>query len=179
VTLAGELEAEENTDSCLDLIDAQSTGAIEVLTVGEISGNEMFNRTAEEDLIKGEVIGLAAALILLVIVFGALVAVILPLTLALISIFVAIGLTAVVGRFIDFSFFVVSMITMTGLAVGIDSSLFVVERHREGRRHGREKIDAIEVSGGTASKAVVFSGGKVVLALVGLFMIPSSRPCRG
>jgi putative drug exporter of the RND superfamily len=174
VTLAGELEdAEENTDAYLDIIESQSTAEIEVLTVGDISGNDMFNRTAEEDLIKGEAIGLVAAMIVLVIVFGALVAAVLPLSLALISIFVAIGLTAVVGRFMDLSFFIVNMITMIGLAVGIDYSLFVVERYREERRHGRNRYTALEVTGGTASKAIVFSGGTVVLALIGLFMIPT------
>ena len=174
VTLVGEPdEAEKNTSTYLGIIDSQGGDGVEVLTVGDISGNDEYNRIAEEDLIKGELLGLAAAMIVLVVVFGALVAALLPLSLALISIFVAIGLTAIVGRVMDLSFFIVNMITMIGLAVGIDYSLFVVERYREERRHGREKIDAIEISGGTASKAVVFSGGTVVLALLGLFMIPT------
>jgi RND superfamily putative drug exporter len=174
VTLVGELdEAEDNTDAYLAIIALQGTEAIEVLTIGDISGADEFNRIAEEDLVKGEVIGLLAALVVLVIVFGALAAALLPLLLAIVSIFVAIGLTAIVGRFMDLSFFIVNMITMIGLAVGIDYSLFVVERYREERRHGREKIDAIETAGGKASKAVVFSGGTVVLALLGMFMIPT------
>jgi RND superfamily putative drug exporter len=174
VTLVGEMdEAEDNTDAYLDIIASQGTADVEVLTIGDISGNDEFNRIAEEDLVKGEVIGLLAALIVLVVVFGALVAALLPLSLAVISIFVAIGLTALVGRVMDLSFFIVNMITMIGLAVGIDYSLFVVERYREERRHGREKLDAIEIGGGTASKAVVFSGGTVVLALLGLFLIPT------
>jgi RND superfamily putative drug exporter len=174
VTLVGDIdEAEDNTDAYLDIVEAQGSTEVEVLTVGDISGNDEFSRVAEEDLVKGEVIGLAAALVVLVVVFGALAAALLPLLLAVVSIFVAIGLTALVGRVMDLSFFIVNMITMIGLAVGIDYSLFVVERYREERRHGREKLDAIEVGGGTASKAVVFSGGTVVLALLGLFMIPT------
>jgi len=174
VTLVGELdEAEDNTDAYLAIIEVQGTADIEVLTVGDISGAEEFNSIAEEDLVKGEVFGLLAALIVLVIVFGALAAAVLPLLLAVVSIFVAVGLTAIVGRFMDLSFFIINMITMIGLAVGIDYSLFVVERYREERRHGREKVEAISTAGGTASKAVVFSGGTVVLALLGMFMIPT------
>jgi RND superfamily putative drug exporter len=66
------------------------------------------------------------------------------------------------------------MISMIGLAVGIDYALFVVERYREERRRGHPKADAIGIAGGTASKAVVFSGGTVVLALMGMFLMPAS-----
>ncbi len=66
------------------------------------------------------------------------------------------------------------MISMMGLAVGIDYSLFVVSRYREERAHGREKIDAIAVAGGTASRAVFFSGMTVVLALCGMLLIPTT-----
>ena len=62
---------------------------------------------------------------------------------------------------------------MIGLAVGIDYALFVIARYREERRHGREPVDAIDVAGGTASKAVLFSGPTVVLALLGMFLVPT------
>ncbi|MER3486338.1 MAG: hypothetical protein C4345_10555, partial [Chloroflexota bacterium] len=58
--------------------------------------------------------------------------------------------------------------------MGIDYALFIVERYREERRRGRPKLAAIEVAGGTASKAVLFSGMTVVFALLGLFLIPTS-----
>src|SRR5690606_16976350 len=67
---------------------------------------------------------------------------------------------------------ITNMITMIGLAVGIDYALFVIERYREERRRGRERMDAIMTTGGTASKAVAFSGGTVVLALIGMFILP-------
>ena len=66
------------------------------------------------------------------------------------------------------------MITLIGLAVGIDYSLFVIERYREERKTGRDKLDAITEAGGTASKAVLFSGLTVVFALLGLFLVPNS-----
>jgi RND superfamily putative drug exporter len=62
---------------------------------------------------------------------------------------------------------------MIGLAVGIDYALFIVSRYREERQRGRSKHEAIEVTGGTASKAVLFSGTTVVLALLGMFLIPT------
>jgi RND superfamily putative drug exporter len=66
------------------------------------------------------------------------------------------------------------MITMIGLAVGIDYALFLIERYREERRHGMPKHDAIALAGGTAGKAVFFSGGTVILALMGMFIVPVS-----
>ena len=77
---------------------------ISVLSVGDITVDEEFNRLAEEDLLKGEGLGLVAALIVLVIVFGALVAAGVPLVLAIVSIFVAVGLTAMLGRVMGLSF---------------------------------------------------------------------------
>ena len=65
------------------------------------------------------------------------------------------------------------MITFMGLAVGIDYSLFIVSRYREERRRGHDKRGAIEVAGATASRAVLFSGMTVVLALVGMLIVPT------
>jgi putative drug exporter of the RND superfamily len=174
VTFAGDFDAaSHHTADYLTVIEAHAVTGFEVLTVGDLSVDEAFNRLAEEDLIKGEGLGLLAALVVLIIVFGALIAAGIPIVLALASIFVAVGLTALLGRVMDLSFFIVNMITLIGLAVGIDYALFVVERYREERRHGRTRHDAIEVAGGTASKAVLFSGITVVLALMGMLLIPT------
>jgi RND superfamily putative drug exporter len=106
-------------------------------------------------------------------VFGALVAAGGPVILAGISILVAFGATALISSFTALSFFISNMITMIGLAVGIDYALFVVERYREERRRGYDTLDALERTGATASKAVLFSGITVVLATIGLFLIPT------
>ena len=175
VTLVGELEdAEKNTDEYLAIVAAHSAPGIEVRTVGDLSINDAFNSIAEKDLQQAEVLGMPIALIILVVVFGALVAAGVPIILALVAIAVSLGLTAIVGRAFELSFFVTNMITMIGLAVGIDYSLFIIERYREERRHGASKHDAIAIAGGTASKAVVFSGMTVVLALMGMFLIPTT-----
>jgi putative drug exporter of the RND superfamily len=175
VTFIGELkDVDDHTDDYKNVINAQSTDDVKVLTVGDLSINDEFNTIVEEDLTKAEGIGIPAALIILVVVFGALVAAVLPVTLAIIAIVVALGLTALIGQWWDLSFFITNMITMIGLAVGIDYALFIVQRYREERRRGRPKYDAIEVAGSTASKAVLFSGMTVVFALIGLFLIPTT-----
>jgi RND superfamily putative drug exporter len=69
---------------------------------------------------------------------------------------------------------VLNIITMIGLAVGIDYSLFIVQRFREERERGLAKLDAIEMAGATSSRAVLFSGGTVVVALFGMFIVPSN-----
>ncbi len=175
VTLAvTELPSASNEEKYTKTVESNGTGSVRVLTVGAISSDHTFTKISEEDLIKGEGIGIAAALVVLLVVFGALVAIGLPLALALISIAIATGLASVIASVSTISFFVSNMISMIGLAVGIDYTLFIVERYREERRHGRPKQEAIEVAGGTASKAVLFSGLTVVFALLGLFMIPTT-----
>jgi RND superfamily putative drug exporter len=145
---------------------------IEVYAVGDLSGDEAYSSIADDDLAKAETFGLPAALLILIVVFGAILAAILPIILGLVSIFVAVGLTAILGQFMAITDEVTIMISMIGLAVGIDYALFVIERYREERRHGLPRVDAIGIAGGTAGKAVFFSGGTVVLALLGMFFIP-------
>jgi RND superfamily putative drug exporter len=145
---------------------------IEVYTVGDLSIDQAYDGVAEEDLAKAEKVGLPVALVVLVVVFGALIAAGLPLLLGIATIIVATGLTAVAADWIAITDEVTVMITMIGLAVGIDYALFVIERYREERRHGVAKHDAVGVAGGTAGKAVLFSGATVVLALMGMFLIP-------
>ena len=115
-----------------------------------------------------------AALIVLLIVFGSVVAGLIPVLLSLVSITVALALTALVGQAFPLSVFATNMLTGMGLALGIDYSLFILSRFREERAHGREKQDAIAATGGTASRAVLFSGLAFTLAMVGLLLVPST-----
>ena len=133
-----------------------------------------FSKIAEEDLKKGESIGIAIALIVLIVVFAAIVAALLPVVMALVAIGIALGAVALIGQIVDFNLFVTNMVTMIGLAVGIDYSLFIVSRYREERKKGFAKLDAIGASGATANRAVFFSGMTVVLALAGMFLIPTT-----
>jgi putative drug exporter of the RND superfamily len=133
-----------------------------------------FTEIAEEDLRRGETIGIAIALIVLIVVFASIVAAIVPIVMAVAAIIVALGLVSLIGQFADFNLFVTNMVSMIGLAVGIDYSLFIVSRYREERKKGFPKLEAIGASGATANRAVFFSGLTVVLALLGMFIVPAS-----
>ena len=100
-----------------------------------IAGDETiqhdFNLLSQEDLEKGEIqFGLPAALVILLLVFGAVVAGLVPLFMAIVSIVVALGIVALIAQVFTLSVFVVNMLTGMGLALGIDYSLFVVSRYR-------------------------------------------------
>ena len=158
----------------LDLLATLSDDEFDVVSAGTLSINERYSTIAEEDLIQGEAIGLPLALIVLVLVFGALLAPVLPIMLAVYAIGIAFGIVTVLGQVLELNLFIQNMITMIGLAVGIDYALFVVERYREERLAGYNRVRAIERSGATSSKAVVFSGITVVLALAGVILIPTN-----
>ncbi|MEX0674143.1 MAG: MMPL family transporter [Gaiellaceae bacterium] len=167
---------EDNVERLIELVGAEDGQAgFQVALTGSWTTDHDFNQVSQDDLKHGELqFGLPAALLVLVLVFGALVASGLPLALALVSIIVALGLTAAVSSAFELSVFVVNMLTGMGLALGIDYALFVVSRFREEREAGREKQAAIAAAGATASRAVLFSGSAFVLAMVGLLLVQST-----
>ncbi|MDP8907795.1 MAG: efflux RND transporter permease subunit, partial [Chloroflexota bacterium] len=152
--------------------ESQRGNGFEVYAVGDVSGSEVYGAIAEEDTSRDLQIGLPAAFIVLVVVFGALVAAGLPILLGVVSIALASSVTLLIANVVDISTNATVMITMIGLAVGIDYALFLIERYREERRHGQSRQAAIENAGATAGKAVFFSGGTVVVALLGMFLLP-------
>jgi RND superfamily putative drug exporter len=141
---------------------------------GNLVVNDDFNKIAERDLRTGEGIGILVALLVLLVVFGALVAGVIPIATGIASITIAVSMVALTGQVYHFSFFVTNMIAMMGLALGIDYSLFIISRYREERSKGFDKLDAIEAAGATASRAVFFSGMTVVIALFGMLIIPTT-----
>src|SRR5918994_1798380 len=118
--------------------------------------------------------GAPLALVVLLLVFGAVVAGLVPLMLAIASIVVALALVALLAQAYDLSVFTQNMLIGMGLALGIDYSLFTLSRYREERLQGRARPDAIATSGATAGRAVLFSGFAFVLAMFGLLLVPSS-----
>jgi uncharacterized membrane protein YdfJ with MMPL/SSD domain len=148
--------------------------SFEALVAGPVTLENDFIRLAEEGLQQGEGIGLAVALVVLVFVFGAVVASLIPIILAVMAIAIALGAAAAFGLVFDLPFFIANIITMIGLAVGIDYSLFIVSRYREERGRDIEKLDAIAHAGATASRAVLFSGLTVIVALTGMLLLPNT-----
>jgi RND superfamily putative drug exporter len=126
-------------------------------------------------LSKGELqFGLPSALIVLLLVVGTLVGVAIPMLMAIISIIVALGITAVVGQAFELNLFVLNMIVAMGLALGIDYSLFIVSRLREERHRGSDTREAILTVANTATRAVVFSGTAFALAMVAMLLVPDT-----
>jgi uncharacterized membrane protein YdfJ with MMPL/SSD domain len=146
-----------------------------VVMTGEGTLDHDFNELSQHDLKSGELrVGLPAAFVILILVFGAVVAGLVPLLMAIVSIIVALGLSALVAEAFTVSVFLVNMLTGMGLALGIDYSLFVVSRYREERGRGRAEFEAIGGAGATASRAVLFSGSVFVIALTGMLLVPSN-----
>ncbi|MGZ4358767.1 MAG: MMPL family transporter [Gaiellaceae bacterium] len=142
---------------------------------GDHTAANDFNTLSQRDLEHGELaFGLPAALIVLLLVFGAVVAGLVPVLMALLSIVAGLGIVALLSLAFSLSVFVVNMLTGMGLALGIDYSLFVISRYREERARGSVKESAIAVAGATASRAVLFSGGTFVVALFGMMLVPTT-----
>jgi RND superfamily putative drug exporter len=170
---------DESSDGIDDVIasirGADANPAFAVTVTGQRTVNHDFNKLSEDDLQSGELqFGLPAALIVLLLVFGTVVAGLVPLLIALPSIVVALSFVALLGHAFSLSIFTINMLTGMGLALGIDYSLFVVSRFREERGRGREKLEAISASALTANRAVLFSGTTFVIAMFGMFIVPSS-----
>ncbi len=158
-----------------EVIETATTNeSFQVLVTGRATLDAEVKEVAQNDLATGEGIGISAALVVLTLVFGAIAAAFLPIVLAIGAIILALGATALLGQAMDIPFVVINVMTMMGLAVGIDYSLFVVSRYREERANGLDKVDAIAKSGATAGRTVLLSGLTVGLALAGLLIVPDT-----
>ncbi|MFN2468654.1 MAG: MMPL family transporter [Gaiellaceae bacterium] len=175
ITIGMGEDAEDDIGRVVEVVESAGGGGFETEITGEWTADRDLVEVSNSDLEKGELqFGLPAALLILVLVFGAVVGALVPLLLAIVSIVVALALTAVLGQFFELSFFVVNMLTGMGLALGIDYALFVVSRYREERHNANEKLDAIAIAGATASRAVFFCGVAFVLAMFGMVLVPDT-----
>ena len=167
-------EALENIEEVIHVVqEADHDDGFRVLVVGDVSSRFEQAELSAMDLEQGERIGLPVALLILLVLFGAVVAALIPVGLAIVSILTTLAIVAVIGTvFGELVFFVLLWITMIGLAVGIDYSLIVVSRFREELARGASVRDAVIKAGATASRTVFFSGMTVVIALLGVFIVP-------
>ena len=168
-------DAEEGIKRVIAAVERADAGLFEATITGEFTADEDFLTLSNKDLKEGELFfGLPASMIGLLLVFGAVVASLIPLLLAIVAITVALALVAIVGQAWELSFFVVNMLTAMGLALGVDYALFIVSRYREERGKGQPELAAIEAAGRTASRAVLFSGSAFVIALTGMLLVPDT-----
>jgi uncharacterized membrane protein YdfJ with MMPL/SSD domain len=168
--------SDDGIDEIVDAVErADASAEFVVAITGQKTLDRDFNELSQSDLQHGELqFGLPAALIILLLVFGTVVAGLVPLLITLPSIVVALGVVAVLAHAFSLSVFVINMLTGMGLALAIDYALFVVSRFREERGREREKLDAIAASATTANRVVVFSGTTFVIAMFGMLIVPSS-----
>jgi RND superfamily putative drug exporter len=120
---------------------------------------------------SSEGIGITAAIIIMLVAFGSVVAMGLPILTALVGVGIGYGLIDLVSQALVVPSFGPQMMAMIGLGVGIDYALFIVTRYRQGLADGRPPRNAVIVAHGTAGRAVLFAGTTVIISLLGLFIV--------
>ncbi|MBT8226882.1 MAG: MMPL family transporter, partial [Dactylosporangium sp.] len=163
-----------------DLASELSTGEIAVYFTGRAPLAAASADQSSADLSRAESIGFPAAALLLLIAFGSVVAAAIPLALGFLAVLAAFGVLGVVSVFTSFDVFVQTAVSMVGIALGIDYSLFIVTRFREelARATGSTREDRARAVGrtlATAGNAVLFSGITVVVSLLGLWLVRSPK----
>ena len=138
---------------------------LKVVFTGNLLLNKAFNDTLESDLHRAEAISLPVALLLLVLIFGAVVAASLPLLVGVLSILGGLAATGILARFTDVSQYALNIVTLIGLGVAIDYSLFVVNRFRDELAAGASREEALAITLATAGRAITFSGVTVAIGL--------------
>ncbi|RKS75671.1 RND superfamily putative drug exporter [Motilibacter peucedani] len=149
---------------------AKAHPEVTVEQVGDASVDNAVNDVVAEDFGKAEMFSVPVTLVILLMVFGALVAAGVPVLLAITSVASALGLSSLVSHLVPVSPQLSSVVLLVGMAVGVDYSLFYVRREREERARGRAPREAVERAAETAGHAIVVSGLSVIVAMAGLFL---------
>jgi putative drug exporter of the RND superfamily len=126
---------------------------------------------SEFELPESEIYGVIAAVVILILAFGSVLAMGLPIGTALFGLGIATALVSLGSNVIDIPDFTTAMVAMIGLGVGIDYALFIVTRYREGLRLGLNVEDSVAESMDTSGRAVLFAGITVIISLMGLFLM--------
>jgi putative drug exporter of the RND superfamily len=134
-------------------------------------GGEVPAGATQEVGVTSELVGIAVALVVLLITFGSLIAAGMPLLTGLLGVIITYSAIYLTANVIDLPSTTSTLAVMIGLAVGIDYALFIVSRHREELAKGRTVEEAAALSTATAGGAVVFAGLSVVIAIAGLAVV--------
>jgi RND superfamily putative drug exporter len=174
VDMVGDLhQAQENVGPVVDTV-AQANATSDGFTIvdgGTASINKQTTEVVKQDFGRALFLNLPVTFVILILVFGALVAALVPVALALAAIAVANGILVLVSQSYALSDIYTEVVLLMGLATGIDYALFVITRYRRERGAGRSKEEALKVASGTSGKAVVFAGTTVLLAISGWFLV--------
>ena len=154
---------------------AVSSDELEVLVTGSMVINTDFDMLLEADQLRAEIIGIPISLVILLFVFGPLPASVLPLAVAGCMFPLATGLAFFVSEWFSMTQYSVSMISLIGIAVSIDYSLFMISRFREELDNGKGVEDSIAIMMDTAGRAILFSGATVAVGLCSLFYFTATH----
>ncbi|MEM9712591.1 MAG: MMPL family transporter [Actinomycetota bacterium] len=132
------------------------------------AGGDLFFSFEEPETTAGEMIGIAAAVVILLVAFGSLIAMGLPIGMALFGLALGISSMSLLTYVIEIPSWAPQIGSMVGLGVGIDYALFLVTRHREFLGRGLTVEESAGRAVATAGQAVIFAGGTVVIAILGL-----------
>ena len=163
---ANEIE-KEDTNKLIDDAEAANGAGLQV----EVGGQPIEEARAEEEGDLSFLIGLFAAVVVLLITFGSLVAMGLPILTALFALGVGLSLITLGTHVFDTAEFAPQLALMIGLGVGIDYALFILSRFRNGLDEGMDKREAAIAAVDTAGRAVLFAGVTVIIALMGMFLL--------
>ena len=169
-----ETEAIERADELVEAIEDADVGgsAVTVSAGGLAVVNAEVTHTIERDLLKAEMIAIPITLVLLVWVFGSIVAALLPLAVGVFSIFTTFAMLQLFAQFTDVSIFALNATTALGLGLAIDYSLFIVSRYREELSGGREPGEAVVRTVRTAGRTILFSAVTVAIGLSAMLVFP-------
>ena len=141
---------------------------------GQIAIDVTFDTRIQDDLIKAELVSGPLTLIILGIVFGTLIAALLPLGIAILTVLSAMGITIWLSNTTDVTQYALNIITLIGIGVSVDYSLFMVNRFREELNRGRDIRTSTAMTVATAGKAVFFSGVTVAIGLMGMLFFENT-----
>jgi RND superfamily putative drug exporter len=147
----------------IELVDRSATDPLQVE-----AGGDIVVQTEFELSYTAELVGIIAAAIILLVVFGSVVAMGLPIITALLGLFIGFLGIGIVASVMDVATFAPAFASMIGIGVGIDYALFIVTRYREGLADSLPVHQAVVRAVDTAGRAVIFAGGVVVISLLGL-----------
>ncbi|MEE1774363.1 MMPL family transporter [Streptomyces sp. JV185] len=149
---------------------ADRNGDVRVVQAGDTSLSRAVDDAVKKDFASAERTALPITLVILLIVFGALVAAAIPLLLAATTVVGTFSLIAILERWVAVNSAATSMILLIGIAVSIDYSLFYLRREREERAAGRSVSESLHIASRTSGHVVIVSGATVILCLCGLLL---------
>ncbi|MEU5855269.1 MMPL family transporter [Nocardiopsis dassonvillei] len=171
VTLSGETHA-DRLHQYEEVAEYLSSSNLEVHLGGSVAIEHELAESAESDVVRAELITLPILLFLLVLIFGGLVAGLVPLAVGGLAILGSLTLLRALTHVTEVSVFAINVATILGLGLAIDYGLFMVSRFREELRRGRGIADAVSRTVDTAGRTVAFSGITVGIAFAGLLFFP-------